>query len=418
MGTQGSAVPTPAPPIATGLPGACVGDDGALQHADPALAASFLSDVADGSAPGGRARNYTGDLRDAVARLVQVGASGCGFEQHLAALRRSFVNPANAGFLRPGANLAVVILADEDDCSALDPALFDASATALGPLDSFRCFAHGVVCDGDDPRAPGDKHHCRPRAGSAPVESIDRFVASVLAVKPDPREVMVAAIVGDPAPVRVELEAPPGTLSPVATLAPSCLFNGPDGPESTGPGVRLAAFLHGFPGRSQLTSICGNDLSGPLDAIGATAKQMIGDPCLDTTVLSDMSPDPGVQPVCEVVEVRDSDTDHPAALPPCAGAAATDCYALEPDAAACPAGGDHLGSGCGARRSHPGTPGSTCSASARSDRGRPRQPPWHALLGVTRRWGRPRWARTPPRRAPAPARAAAAARARCRPGTP
>jgi len=345
MGTQSSAGSRPAPPVGSGLPGECadVGDDGALQHAgDPALADAFLSDVADAAAPGGRARNYTGDLRDEVSRLVQLGAAGCGFEQHLAALRRSLANPANAGFLRPAANLAIVVLADEDDCSVLDPRLFADDAPGLGLPGSFRCFAQGVICDHDDPFQPGTKHGCRARDHAAMVEPIAGLVSAVLAVKPDPREVMVAAIVGDPAPVQVVLTAIPGTSTPVATLAASCVFAGPSGPETADPGVRFASFLESFPGRAQRASICGADLGGPLDAIGATAKQMIGDPCLDTAVLADMSPEPGVQPACEVVDVRDSDTDHPAALTPCGGDAATDCYTLEPDAAACPAGSDHI----------------------------------------------------------------------------
>ena len=57
--------------------------------------------------------------------LALVGASGCGFEQHLSAMSRAFANPANASFLRAGANLAVVIVADEDDCSILDPDLLE-----------------------------------------------------------------------------------------------------------------------------------------------------------------------------------------------------------------------------------------------------------------------------------------------------
>jgi len=36
--------------------------------------------------------------------------------------------------------LAVVILADEDDCSVSDPTFFDPSSATLGPLQSFRCF--------------------------------------------------------------------------------------------------------------------------------------------------------------------------------------------------------------------------------------------------------------------------------------
>ena len=58
-----------------------------------------------------------------------------------------------AAFFRPEANLAIVILADEDDCSLLDPALLGTSAE-LGPLSAFRCFEHGVVCDPDAPRSP------------------------------------------------------------------------------------------------------------------------------------------------------------------------------------------------------------------------------------------------------------------------
>jgi hypothetical protein len=311
-----------------------------LQHAgDPLLTQPFLVDVAD---PAGRVHNYSGDLRDEFSKLALVGASGCGFEQHLAAMRRSLVHPANAGFLRPGANLAVVILADEDDCSALDPALFGADPATLGPLTSFRCFEYGVVCDPDSPRTPGDKRRCAPRKAGKLVEPIESFVDALLAVKPDPRMVMVAGIVGDPTPVGVGLVAPTGgTASP--TLAPSCLFDGRQGPERADPAVRLAAFLDGFPGRTQRTSICNSDLSSSLDAVGATAKQLVGDPCIDTTSLADISADPGVQPACEVTDVRDAAPDRPISLPVCpSGVAAADCYSFVPDAVACPTGADHL----------------------------------------------------------------------------
>jgi len=340
MGTQGSAAP-PGPPIGTLGRGGCagLGDDGALRHAgDPALPGGFIVDVADPASAGGRARNYTGELRDEVMRLVQVGDGGCGFEQHLAALARAFSNPANAGFVRPDANLAVVVLADEDDCSLRDPALLG-SDPALGPLQSFRCFEHGVVCDPDAPRTPGDKRGCRPRDDSALVEPVAPLVAALRAVKPDPRQIMVAAVVGDPAPVAVALTAQPGAT--LATLAASCTFDGPAGAEHADPAIRLAAFLAGFPGRSQLTSICSADLSAPLDAIGATAKQLVGDPCIDTTALADTSPAPGVQPACDVFDVRDSAIDQPMLLPSCDSGAA-DCYTIAPDAAACPAGDEHL----------------------------------------------------------------------------
>ncbi|HET9597128.1 MAG TPA: vWA domain-containing protein [Anaeromyxobacteraceae bacterium] len=52
---------------------------------------------------------------------VRVGTGGSGKEQGLAAIRLALtdriVDGTNAGFLRPGARLAVVILSDEDDCT-------------------------------------------------------------------------------------------------------------------------------------------------------------------------------------------------------------------------------------------------------------------------------------------------------------
>jgi len=92
MGTQGSGVATPGAPIGVLGNGGCAGagGDGALAHdGDPQLVRGFLVDVADPASPGGRLRNYDGELVDEFARLAQVGAGGCGFEQHLAAMRRA-----------------------------------------------------------------------------------------------------------------------------------------------------------------------------------------------------------------------------------------------------------------------------------------------------------------------------------------
>jgi hypothetical protein len=339
MGTQSAAGP-PAPSIGQIGNGGCagLGDDGALQHANaPELTGSFISDIANG---GNRDRNYTGELRDVFSHLARVGAGGCGFEQHLAAMRRALVNPANAGFVRPAANLAVIVLADEDDYSVFDPSLFDPSNPSLGPLQSFRCFDFGVACDPDHPREVGDKTGCAPRP-SAIVETVQPFVDALLAAKPDPRQIMVAGVVGDRSPVAVAMLPPPGGGAAIPTLAHSCQFSGPNGDEFADPAVRLGTFLDQFPGRSQLTSICNADLSTPLGMIGATAKKLVGDPCIDTTDLADISADPGVQPACEVTDVRDSAPDAPIALPVC-DSVNNDCYELYADPGACPATQDHL----------------------------------------------------------------------------
>ena len=70
----------------------------------------------DGTPGGTREVNYTGKLEDALSCISHVGDAGCGFESPLEAIKRALDgrHPENAGFLRPGAFLAVVILTDED----------------------------------------------------------------------------------------------------------------------------------------------------------------------------------------------------------------------------------------------------------------------------------------------------------------
>lgn len=328
LGTSASQTP-PGPDLGTPGVGGChgTGDAGALQQT-PAMTARYL---ADGT--------YTGALRDAFATLARVGDGGCGFEQHLAAMRRALDNNAtNAGFLRDTANLAVVILADEDDCSVADSAFFG-SDPALGPLQSFRCFQFGVQCDPDD-TAPGAKSSCRPRTGSY-LDDTAPFADFLVGLKRDARKVMVAGVVGDPTSVAVELQAPPGGGTPIPTLAHSCTFAGPGGTEVAEPAVRIASFLGQFPGRARLTSICNDDLSGAVADIGHSAKQLMGDPCLDTAALADTSDAPGVQPACEVADVRDRAPAAPLAIPPCDASRGT-CYELAADPIACPSTADHL----------------------------------------------------------------------------
>ena len=69
--------------------------------------------------------NYTGNIEDVFACIAALGDMGCEFAHPFAALDRALgtdylgAAPAeNAGFLRADAILAVVLLANEDDCSA------------------------------------------------------------------------------------------------------------------------------------------------------------------------------------------------------------------------------------------------------------------------------------------------------------
>ena len=124
-------------------------------------------------------------------------------------------------------------------------------------------------------------------------------------------------------------------------LAHSCVVDTPAGSAVADPAVRIAGLLESFPGRSQLTSICSGDLTNPMQMIGDSAKKLMGDTCLDTTTLADISAtEDGVQPSCEVADIRDS--NGAVSMIPLCSSGAPDCYEFVADAASCPATADHL----------------------------------------------------------------------------
>jgi hypothetical protein len=344
MGTA-SLEDVPAPPVGSGI-GACggTGDNGLLQHDSPDLHGTFISvtHLSDGTVD----KNFDGDLETVFSDIAKVGDVGCGFEQHFSAMQRAFENTQNDGFLRDDANLAVVILADEDDCSLSHGGLLGFDDPSLGPLDSYRCTKFGVVCDPDDPDHPNaNQQSCRPRSDSPYVADVQPFADALVALKGDPRKVMVATIAGDARPFSTVVAPPPNGGTDQMQLSPSCTFSEPDGSTAIAlPGVRFDAFTQAFPGRGTSTSICNADLSGALDQIGQTTKRLVGDPCLsDTADLVDNDPDkPGLQPGCETLDVRDSAPDQPTELPACDASRTTDCYAFVADEASCPATPDHL----------------------------------------------------------------------------
>lgn len=324
-------------------PGSCsgMGDDGVLVHdVVPELGgAYFVSDIRN--ADGTRTRNYTGELRDVFAALANVQAGGCGFEQPLHAMQRALENPANAGFLRPDANLAVVILSDEDDCSVANLELFGTTTAELGALQSFRCTRFGVTCDvggktPDEMNTLGAKSGCHSNEASllADVASYADFLKEL---KGDPNSVMVSAITGTPT-VAVELRTPPGGGAAIPALSHSCTYEGRSGPELADPGVRLADFVASFPARSALTSICDANLELPLTTIGAATKPMMGDACVQAALV-DTGKTPGIQPHCEVI---DGPVGAETEIPACAEDATGTCWTLVLDTAKCGGVADNL----------------------------------------------------------------------------
>jgi hypothetical protein len=99
----------------------------------------------------GKQDNVPGTVLGAVSCFIRdQGTNGCGFEQPLKAIRAA-LTVTNKGFLRGNSALAVLVLTNEDDCSALSNSLFNPNDPSLGPYSSYRCFQHGVLCNGQKP---------------------------------------------------------------------------------------------------------------------------------------------------------------------------------------------------------------------------------------------------------------------------
>ena len=252
------------------------GDDGALLGSSATASCTvapepFIIDVDDGA--GGRRTNYTGAIGDTFSCLARLGTGGCGFEQPLASMKRALDGevPGNAGFLRPGAFLAVVILSDEDDCSAADPGVFDTSQDSLdaplGPFSSFRCAEFGVVCcsasTGDCvpdilPRTDGDYTVCAPRTDSY-LEDPATYAAFLTGLKPDGRLALIT-ITGPAMPFTVSSD-----FSGLPELRPSCSST----LGNAFPGGRFRSLIAALPETSiYFQSIC-NDASLYAGTLGA-----------------------------------------------------------------------------------------------------------------------------------------------------
>lgn len=330
VGAKGFADASPGPSVGGG-PGACIGTGkaGTLQTQGSTLVTGkFISDVASG---GGRAINYTGSLADAFSAIASVGVAGCGFEQplHAVQLALSPDNEQNAGFLRADANLLVLFLTDEDDCSFAHSTLLAPESAALGPLQSFRCTRFGITCDqggatSDAMNEPGLKSQCHSNESSPYLTKVADHVAFLKGLKPDPRKIMVAALVGDPTPVATELRAAGGTSTMIPALAHSCSYIDTQAmTEVADPAVRIAELAQPFQ-HHIVQSVCSN-LGLGLSTIGHELATLEGSTCLTAHI---------AQPAnCVAVDRAANGTTTPLAACPSAG---HDCFSIDTDAAACP----------------------------------------------------------------------------------
>lgn len=326
---------------------------GACPSTGLAAGATFISDI-------GGVRNYTGNLADVFTCIAAIGESGCGFEHQFAAVTRALgadgrAAPAeNQGFLRADAYLAIVMITDEDDCSAaLGVPLYDTSAnmniaSQLGPPSNFRCNEFGHMCsDGVGnvvhpgrfaPNADVNasvSYSCISNDAEGYLLSVRDTANRIKALKADDGQVMVAAITGAPSPYVVGWKAPStadtscGAAScPWPVIRHACVAT--DG-SFADPAVRINELVGQFGANGRTLSICDADFSPALSNIASEIVEYVNAPCIQGQIAKQ----PGT--TREACTVTDNTTGT--SVPACADTnGAGVCWQLVAGASACGGG--------------------------------------------------------------------------------
>jgi hypothetical protein len=206
------------------------------------------------------------------------------------------VTPQNAGFLRPNAYLGIVILTDEDDCSAPpDSNLFTDDASFPGTTPSFRCAQVGHLCGGQPPPVGPYTH---PLSDCTPVEkgrliSVQEIVTSIRNLKSNPdNQILVSAISGmAPDPTKAvyaygkELGPDMMVKSNNIDYLPICYAIGTDNmPLSATAPLRVKEFVDAFGSNGSFNTICSNDFSGAMKIFADKLIEKVLNTCVAAPV--------------------------------------------------------------------------------------------------------------------------------------
>jgi hypothetical protein len=216
--------------------------------------------------------------------LAALGTDGCGMEQPLEAMWKALApqsdadflgghghgDEANAGFLRPGATLAVLVVTDEVDCS-----ISEAGKPLFDPNDD------SFLYEGPEPALHGQpmgiNFRCAQPGVAHLLQPIARYVEGLRSLEAGPERVLVSVIAGIPARAEdlevasgeqdyeailalPEMQIAPGpdaagVLSHDALPRPACTAeNGVDG--SASPARRFVQLAAGLGAGARVWSIC------------------------------------------------------------------------------------------------------------------------------------------------------------------
>jgi hypothetical protein len=336
--------------------------------------------------------NFTGDIAQVLGCLVNgLGQNGCVYQQPLDVL--SLASDPTTGslvqFLRPEAYLAVVIISDQDDCSAF-PNVAAFAPDLQTEMAGLRCATRGHACGGSLSYPTAAPFSARlqdcvartdPCASSTdvsqatdctPLADVHVLAEKIKALKPGAADdrILVTGILGRPSPSQSETatyeiapipnpnhEAGTPTPATVYDLWPVCYEanHPPTHPDPvTGfdavaadfgakPGLRLSAFVDEFGLNGRKKSICDTNWSPALGF--RITDDVFRNDCPDRKLLDTDPTTPVVDPTCRVVYTEPSPDGiiREVSLSQCdATATVKPCWRLVNNKERCPALGQYI----------------------------------------------------------------------------
>jgi hypothetical protein len=368
------------------------GDQGMFQSKPQGTCtATTLSNGSTFISEGGGTSNFTNPIDQVMQCIGLLGQAGCGFEQPLHSITRALgadgnqVPANNANFLRPDAILGIVILTNEDDCSApANTTIFSLNGGAQtitnpdGPITNYRCnggprgghyckdpaagqmmippLAAPLDAAGNPPILNLDNCQDNP-TGTSALTPVSQFVQEIKTLKSDPdHQIVVAAITAPPDPYSVEWVPSFGPTSatagqvwpqvmhscgaPGGDLVNPLVTQGPSDGSFGDPAVRIAQFVNAF-ANSALGSICDASYTSTLTAVASKLGDLIiNSSCV--TPGANIQTDSQGNPACTVTDYlidANGNQTTTAQVPNCnENGAKPPCWTL--DAGACPTGSE------------------------------------------------------------------------------
>jgi hypothetical protein len=302
--------------------------------------------------------NFAGDINTVFACLASgLGTLGCGEEHQLQAFEFALVagglgNDLQHMMLRGNANLGLVFLTDEDDCSAAtNDGMFGDKSELSGESASLRCYTRSHACNGQNLANPPPGYpttsaftaplsSCTARTDDcpnatdgngqtdtsvptncSPLKSIKNLATEIKGLKADPdNQIFVAGIFGWPltdadmatASYKIDLIPNP---NPADTAHPSLYdswpvcydpnhkpadaskFDATAAGWGATAGLREAAFIDEFGANGQKFSICQTDFTTSMKTIGDNLANKLQNLCINDKLFLTT---PGLQPDCDV----------------------------------------------------------------------------------------------------------------------